>query len=184
MKKNVRYWISTFMAVVMLGCLSGCSMDNNWDTSRTMTGFEDKQAAVKDSFSTEKEISSSEENSEPETAMSDEKGSEPETAAYGEDLDVAVSNTTDDNWYMKENIFTDDKGNRLEVFFDDYGMIEFAINGLSLYYTTVEKYQQENNWRVYTCDDGMIVIYYPGEPSHIEISDGDYSGIYECSMIK
>lgn len=44
---------------------------------------------------------------------------------------------------------------QLEVFFDDYGMIEFAVNGLSMYYTTVDNFQQENNWKVYTC---MMVL--------------------------
>lgn len=68
---------------------------------------------------------------------------------------------------------------RREVFFDDEGMLGFAVDGLSLYFTTVDNFQQENNWMIYTCDDGTTVIYYPGEPAHIEISDGDYAGLYE-----
>lgn len=68
---------------------------------------------------------------------------------------------------------------QLEVFFDDYGMIEFAVNGLSIYYTTVDNFQQENNWKVYTCDDGTMIIFYPGEPAHLEDCDGDYAGIYD-----
>lgn len=29
-------------------------------------------------------------------------------------------------------------------------------------------------------DDGTMIIYYPGEPAHLEISDGDYAGLYEA----
>ena len=86
----------------------------------------------------------------------------------------------DDNWYMKGSVYTDDKGNQLEVLFNDYGMLEFAINGLSVYFTTVDNFEYENNWRVYTCDDGTMIVYYPGEPAHIEIGDGDYAGLYEA----
>lgn len=35
---------------------------------------------------------------------------------------------------MKGNVYTDDKENRLEVFFDDYGMIEFAVNEYTFLY--------------------------------------------------
>lgn len=53
------------------------------------------------------------------------------------------------------------------------------ISGLSLYYTTVDNFQLENNRRIYTCDGGMTIIYYPGNPVLLEISDGDYAGLYE-----
>ena len=59
-------------------------------------------------------------------------------------------------------------------------MLNFTVNGLSLYFTTVDNFQQENNWKVYTCDDDTMIIYYPGEPAHLEISDGDYAGLYEA----
>lgn len=94
-------------------------------------------------------------------------------------LDVVVLNPEDDTWYMKGNVYTDDQGNQLEVFFNDYGTLEFAVNGLSLYFTTVDNFQQENNWKVYTCDDRTMIGYFPGEPAHIEICDGDYAGLYE-----
>ena len=48
-----------------------------------------------------------------------------------------------------------------------------------MYITTVDNFQQENNWKVYTCDDGTIISYFPGEPAHIEIGDGDCAGFYE-----
>lgn len=48
-----------------------------------------------------------------------------------------------------------------------------------MYITTVDNFQQENNWKVYTCDDGTIISYFPGEPAHIEIGDGDCAGLYE-----
>lgn len=72
----------------------------------------------------------------------------------------------------------------IEVFFNDYGMLEFAVNGLSLYVTTVDNFQQENNWKIYTCDDVIMIIFYPGEPAHLEIPDGDYAGLYEAGGVK
>lgn len=59
-------------------------------------------------------------------------------------------------------------------------MLGFSIDGLSMYYTTVDNYQLENNWMIYTCDDGTVIIYYPGTPAHLEISDGEYAGLYEA----
>lgn len=106
---------------------------------------------------------------------------DPQDTQSGKDLDEEEPDTAVDDWYRKGNVYTDDNGRRLEVFFDDEGMLEFAVDGLSLYYTTVDNFQKENNWRIYTCDDGMTVIYYPGDPAHIEISDGDYAGLYEES---
>lgn len=97
----------------------------------------------------------------------------------GNDLDHIEPDPADDNWYMKGSIYKDSEGRRLEVFFDDEGMLEFAVDGLSLYYSSVDRVEFENNWRIYRCDDGIMIIYYPGEPAHIEISDGDYAGLYE-----
>ncbi len=149
MKKYIRCQISIFMIMAMLCCLSGCSDVNVND---------DAGQAITEIV--DKEIT-------------DEK------ASSGEDLDVVVPNPADDDWYMKGNIYTDDKGNRLEVFFNDYGTLEFAVNGISMYITTVNNFQQENNWKIYTCDDGTMISYFPGEPAHIEIGDGDYAGLYE-----
>lgn len=100
-------------------------------------------------------------------------------AQSGEDLDTVEPSAADDDWYMKGNVYTDDNGRRLEVFFDDEGMLGFSIDGLSMYYTTTDNFQQENNWKIYTCDDGITIIYYPGTPAHLEISDGEYAGLYE-----
>ena len=177
MKKHTGYLISIFMAVVMLCGLSGCSdIDIKDSAGQTITEIEyeqitdeDKQIAELDSTDGADETALNEKHNDMETA----------TASSGEDLDVVVPNPADDDWYMKGNIYTDDKGNRLEVFFNDYGILEFAVNGLSLYFTTVDSFQQENNWKVYTCDDGTMIGYFPGEPAHIEICDGDYAGLYE-----
>ena len=159
MKKNTGYLISIFMVVVMLCGLSGCSdIDIKDDAGQTITEIEYEQITEEDEQLIEKD----------------------ETASSGEDLDVVVPNPADDDWYMKGSIYTDDKGNRLEVFFNDYGTLEFAVNGISMYITTVDNFQQENNWKVYTCDDGTMIGYFPGEPAHIEISDGDYAGLYEA----
>lgn len=190
MKKNVRCLIGIFTAVVMLLGLNGCGgADDHGDDGQVVIEVEDKQVAGQDTFNETEQTASSEESKETEKAASDEKSEKAEEAASGEktekessgeDLDVVVPNPADDEWYMKGNIYTDDKGNRLEVFFNDYGTLQFAVNGLSLYITTVDNFQQENNWKVYTCDDGTMIGYFPGEPAHLEICDGDYAGLYEA----
>lgn len=101
----------------------------------------------------------------------------------GEQLTGAGTSATqsaDDKWYMQGCVYKDENGRKLEVFLDDEGMIGFAIDGLSMYYTTVNNFQLENNWRIYTCDDETVIIYYPGSPACLEISDGDYAGIYKA----
>lgn len=153
MRIKVKYAVSIFMTVIMLCGLSGCgSNDESAQTSDVVEVQEITQSAESENLS---------------------------EAASGEDLDVVAPDPADDDWYMKGNIYTDDNGRRLEVFFNDEGMIEFAIDGLSVYFTNVGTCQFENNWRIYTCDDGTMIVYYPGEPAHIEIYDGDYAGLYE-----
>ena len=190
LRKNVRCLIGIFMAVAMLFGLNGCGDANdNGDDGQVAIEVEDKQVTEQDTFSEKEQTASSEESKETEKAASVEKsekadrvesGEKTEKEPSGEDLDKVLPSAADDEWYIKGNIYTDDKGNRLEVFFNDYGTLEFAVNGLSLYITTVDNFQQENNWKVYTCDDGTMIGYYPGEPAHIEICDGDYAGIYEA----
>lgn len=168
MKKNVRCLIGVFMMAFMLFVLSGCSdVNDSGDDEQVVIEVEDKQV-------TEQNILS-----ETEHTASGEESQETEKESSGEDLDKVMPSAADDDWYAKGSIYTDDKGNRLEVFFNDYGVLEFAVNGLSMYITTVDNFQQENNWKVYTCDDGTIIGYFPGEPAHIEIGDGDYAGLYE-----
>ena len=189
-KRNVRCLIGIFMAAAMLCGLNGCGdADDNGDDGRVVIEVEDKQVTEQDTFSEKEQTASSEESKETEKAASVEKsekadrvesGEKTEKEPSGEDLDKVLPSAADDEWYIKGNIYTDDKGNRLEVFFNDYGTLEFAVNGLSLYITTVDNFQQENNWKVYTCDDGTMIGYYPGEPAHIEICDGDYAGLYEA----
>lgn len=99
--------------------------------------------------------------------------------ADGSDLDVIRPDPADDKWYMEGNVYRNENGDSLEAFFDDYGMLGFSVNGLSLYYTTVDGFVEENDWKVYTCDDGTMIVFYPGEPAHLEISDGEYAGLYE-----
>lgn len=172
-KKNVRYLMAVFTAVAMLGGLNGCgSINGNEETEQFVSEVENEQIVEQDSSGGMEE-----------TALNEEPGNT-EKESSGEDLDVVEPNAADDDWYMKGNIYTDDKGNRLEVIFNDYGALQFAVNGLSLYFTTADNFQQENNWKIYTCDDGTIIIYYPGEPAHLEISDGDYAGLYEAGSDK
>lgn len=160
MKKNVRYMMVVFMAVVMLCGLNGCSsINDNADTEQFV------------------EQDTSGRMGETETILNEEHN-DTEKETSGETLDVVVPNPADDDWYMKGSIYTDDKGNQLEVFFNDHGTLEFAVNGISMYFTQVDNFEQENNWKIYTCDDGTMIAYYPGEPAHLEISDGDYAGLY------
>ena len=182
MKKNVRGLISIFMAAAMLCGLNGCSAaGDNGDGELAAIEVEDKQVTEPDAFSETEQTALSEESKETEKT---ETGEGTEKESSGEDLDKVVPSAADDDWYMKGNIYTDDKGNRLEVFFNDYGVLEFAVNGLSLYFTRADNFQQENNWKVYTCDDNTMIGYYPGEPAHLEICDGEYAGIYEAGSDK
>ena len=175
MKKNTGYLISIFMVVAMLCGLSGCSeIDIKDNAGQTISEIEYEQATAEDEQLIEKDSPD-----ETDKSSLNEEYNNIEQASSGEDLDVVMPNPADDDWYMKGNVYTDDKGNRLEVFFNDYGTLEFAVNGISMYITTVDNFQQENNWKVYTCDDGTMIGYFPGEPAHIEIGDGDYAGLYE-----
>ena len=163
------------------------------DIGQGVIEAEDKKNTEQDSFSETEEITPNEEHNDTEKAASDGNSdtakpntAEPNTAESNTmELDVAEPNAADDDWYMRENIFIDDKGNRLEVSFDDYGMLYFAVNGLTLYSAETDNFQQENNWRVYTCDDDTtMIIYYPDEPARLEITNGDYAGLYEISAEK
>lgn len=188
-KKNVRYLTGAFVVMAMLCGLYGCSsIDGSEDIGQGVIEAEDKKNTEQDSFSETEEITPNEEHNDTEKAASDGNSdtAEPNTAKPNTvELDVVEPNAADDDWYMRENIFIDDEGNRLEVSFDDYGMLYFAVNGLTLYSAEADNFQQENNWRVYTCDDDTtMIIYYPDEPARLEITNGDYAGLYEISAEK
>lgn len=163
MKRNAKHTLGIFMTAAMLYCLNGCSNDIDQTTEQEVTQKNEQTANVTGS-----------QESEQITSIKDS----PNEAPSGEDLDITVPDSADDDWYMKGNVYTDTDGNHLEVFFDDEGTIEFAVNGLSLYYTNINNFQFENDWRIYACDDGTTIIYYPGEPAHLEICDGDHAGVY------
>ena len=175
MKIKRKYAISIFVAVIMLCGISGCGSSGSQEASAVEE--QDINQVIDTSGTQENnktiDIIETQENSQstPSENLS--------AAASGEDLDVIAPDPADDDWYMKGSIYTDESGRRLEVFFNDEGTIEFAIDGLSVYFTNVGTCQFENNWRIYTCDDGTMIVYYPGEPAHIEIYDGDYAGLYE-----
>lgn len=157
MNVKEKYRVCSFMTAIMLCCLVGCGSSD--ESGQTVDVVEEQEV-----------------NQVTDTGENQESG---QGTASGEDLDVVVPDPADDDWYMKGNIYTDNNGRILEVFFNDEGMIEFAIDGLSAYFTSVGTCQLENNWRIYTCDDGTMIAYYPGDPAHIEISGGDYEGLYE-----
>lgn len=198
-KKNVRYLTGAFVVMAMLCGLYGCSsIDGSEDIGQGVIEAEDKKNTEQDSFSETEEITPNEEHNDTEKAASDgnsdtakpntaePNAAKPNTAESNTmELDVVEPNVADDDWYMRENIFIDDKGNRLEVSFDDYGMLYFAVNGLTLYSAEADNFQQENNWRVYICDnDTTMIIYYPDEPARLEIQNGDCAGLYEISAEK
>ena len=198
MKKNIRYMMATLLIATMLCGLDGCSSNNNsGDTEQIINKVDDKQISNEEEDNhisnevEDKQIAEPDTSGATDKTAQDEKSNNTENvlnedpnnaekATSGGDLDVIEPDPADDNWYMKGSIYTDDKGNQLEVFFNDHGTLEFAVNGLSAYFTTVDNFEYENNWRVYTCDDGTMIVYYPGEPAHIEIYDGDYAGLYEA----
>ena len=101
------------------------------DIGQGVIEAEDKKNTEQDSFSETEEITPNEEHNDTEKAASDGNSdtAEPNTAKPNTakpntvELDVVEPNAADDDWYMRENIFIDDKGNRLEVSFDDYGML-------------------------------------------------------------
>lgn len=128
----------------------------------------------------EKQVGEDLDAAEPEKQPSENLDVAESEMQSGEDLDATLSDTGNDDWYKEESVYTDDSGRRLEVFWDDEGMLGFAVDGLSLYFTSADSYQKENNWRIYTCDDGTSIIYYPGDPAHLEISGGEYAGMYEA----
>lgn len=188
-KGKVRGVFSVWMAALALCSLWACSSGNSTDVPEKVTEAESaatddlvEPLAVKEETGN---VQASEEQKDDKQVskkrQGDKRVSEEQEAGEqaGEDLDVIEPDAADDDWYRKGNVYTGDNGHRLEVFFDDEGMLEFAVDGLSLYYTTVDHYQRENNWRIYTCDDGTAIVYYPGEPAHLEISDGDYAGLYQ-----
>lgn len=98
----------------------------------------------------------------------------------GGDGDQAAPDPAEDDWYTRGIVYKNDSGNSVEVFFDDYGMLEFAVDGISMYYSSVDRVQYENNWRLYECDGDIMIIYYEGEPARLEISGGDFAGMYEA----
>ena len=189
MKKNVRHMLAALMIAAMLCGLNGCSSINDKgddeqivtkvDDKQISNEVEDKQIAAQNSSDGLDKTAQDEKSNNSENVLNEEQN-DTENATSGENLDVIEPDPADDNWYMKGSIYTDDKGNQLEVLFNDHGTLEFAVNGLSVYFTTADNFEYENNWRVYTCDDSTMIVYYPGEPAHIEIGDGDYAGLYEA----
>lgn len=126
MKKSVRYMMVVITVAVMSCGLNGCSSRDNENTEQTVTEAVDEQIVEQDSFGGKEESALNEKRNDTETVLNEEHN-DIEKASSGEDLDVAVPNAADDDWYVKGNIYTDDKGNRLEVFFNDYGTLEFAM---------------------------------------------------------
>ncbi|MDE7284528.1 MAG: hypothetical protein K2N85_13250 [Lachnospiraceae bacterium] len=189
MNIKVNYAVSIFMTAIMLCGMSGCGSRDDREHVMDVVEEQDINQVIDTSGTQENNnttdiIETQESNLTDDTVKTQKNSQNAESenlsaAASGEDLDVIAPDPADDDWYKKGNIYTDESGRRLEVFFNDEGMIEFAIDGLSVYFTTVGTCQFENNWRIYTCDDGTMIVYYPGEPAHIEISDGDYAGLYE-----
>lgn len=102
-----------------------------------------------------------------------------------ESLDVILPDHAEDNWYRRELVYLDGQGRRLEMGWDDEGAIFFIIDGLTAHVAMADHFVYENNWMVYTCDDGTYIVYYPGHagvPACVEISDGEYEGLYKSHV--
>ncbi len=176
--RNVKCILGILTAAIVLCCGCGREGGNETEGAGSVAESADTQATVMQAADTP--TNTAQATDMPEKEVQTTVQDVPQDAQSGEDLDVVEPDAADDKWYMAGNVYTDDTGRRMEVFFDDEGMLEFAVDGLSLYYTRADGFQQENNWRIYTCDDGTVIIYYPGEPAHLEISDGEYAGLYEA----
>lgn len=179
--------LNSGILIVLALCVGLCGCKSRDDTQKSESVMEESimpQTSEQESKEQNGKTKADEQKGSNQTANAQPTEKQPAVQGVdtdaGEDLDVVKPDPADDNWYKSGKVYTDDKGRRLEVFFDDDGMIEFAVDGLSLYFTSTDRFQLENNWRIYTCDDGTTIIYYPGEPAHLEISDGDYAGIYEA----
>lgn len=178
-KRNVKCAMSVLLILAMLCSFYGCGSREDSGQSVSTEEADDRGEAAKKNDSAQ--IAEAQATAA-QTSGIQASGAQSivQEAQSGEDLDVVESDPADDKWYMAGSVYTDENGRRLEVYFDDEGMLQFAVDGLSLYYTSADDFQQENNWRIYTCDDGTVIIYYPGTPAHLEISDGDYAGLYEA----
>ena len=179
--KNVKGTLGILIAAIVL--CSGCGSSNEITQSESRVEATDTKPAdaqTNTAKTNNVQTDTAQTTAVPKTEVQPAKQDEPQGAQSGEDLDVIEPGADDETWYMTGNVYTDDTGRSLEVFFDDYGTLEFAVDGLSLYYTSIDKCQQENNWKIYACDDGTTIVYYPGDPAHLEISDGEYAGLYEA----
>lgn len=177
-KRRKSEWVIVSFAVLLL--CNGCGRQE--DTEVPISKAENP--VIQESVSTSADTQTANiptVKDAPKTAEGSEGQNNPKSAQSGEDLDaVPEANAADDAWYKSGSVYVDENGRRLEVFFDDEGALQFAVDGLSLYNTMANDFQTENDWRIYSCDDGTTVIYYPGTPAHLEISDGEYAGIYEA----
>ncbi len=166
MKEKTVFCLGILTALLLCMC-GGCGSRNDAEGSVSI---------VEESVIQEKDTQKEDNQSEGQDAL--------EETQPGEDLDMIFPAAADDTWYKTGDIYTDENGRRLEVLYDDEGMLQFAVDGLSLYNTMADHFQTENNWRIYTCDDGTTVVYYPGTPAHLEITDGEYAGVYEADDSK
>lgn len=182
MKRRNSKWVVVSLAVLLL--CSGCGRQE--DTEGPVSKVEN--SVIQESVSTETDTQTADiptVKDAPKTTEESEGQNHPGDAQAGEDLDaVPEVNAADDTWYKSGSVYVDENGRRLEVLFDDEGALQFAVDGLSLYNAMADDFQTENDWRIYTCDDGTTIIYYPGTPAHLEISDGEYAGIYESGAGK
>lgn len=178
-------WIVGILALLLL--CSGCGSRDDAKESVSMVEepvIQEKTQALTDAENDTQESSMSAVKDKQKTTVQPDGQDTSEDAQSGEDLDIVLPNVADDTWYKSGSIYVDENGRKLEVFFDDGGMLQFAVDGLSLYNTMTNDFKLENNWRIYTCDDGTTIIYYPGTPAHLEISDGEYAGVYEADDSK
>ena len=141
-KGKIRGVFGVWIAVFALYSLWACGGGNSVDVPEKVT---EAEAAATDDLvgplAVKEEAGNVQANEKRQDDKQESQASkeQPIGKQSGEDLDVIEPDAADDDWYRKGNVYTGDNGHSLEVFFDDEGMLEFAVDGLSLYYTTVGK---------------------------------------------
>lgn len=182
-KMKAKYVLGVLAAGVILGSLCGCGSGNTGQVTEIESLQEDitSDKIPEETEETDHETveESNTEADVSQTASDTAEENDLDQAQEESHLDQIEPDPADDNWYMKGSVYKSDNGHYLEIFFNDEGMLEFAVDGLSQYYSYVDRVQFENNWRIYDCDDGVMIVYYPGDPAHIEIYDGDLTELYE-----
>jgi len=78
-----------------------------------------------------------------------------------------------EDWYKVTPNFEDAEGNTLEIIYDDYGELQFAVNGLTMYYGMASEHTDYGDGiYIYTLKDDseneVTMLYYPKDTVQID----------------